>query len=376
MAPVRKNIILVTWFGTPNYGTTLQAYALYAALEERGFNVRILRRFKEPFTARNIKDNFFYAHGIRRFWKYAPQPFPSKMRKIRRFCRASIRTSVVCTAADLRRLLEDTDIFVAGSDQLWNCYDHFRGFEFLAFAPGKKKIAYASSIGAKDIPPEYREKVKEYLSEFRHISVREPSGASFLASLTGREDIVPALDPVLLQKSRFWEEEADKADRRILRAFPSAGYTLYYILGKTRPGEEFAWPADTDVSRNGQAIIVPSGENPDFSIPGALVADRVGIREFIALFRGASRIVTDSFHGTALSIAFQKQFINLARFSDRDPASQNIRLHDLLSNLEIGDRTWQGVPLPRIDYDAVQKRLERIRAQSESFLEKALSDEV
>ena len=210
MAKNRMNIGLVTWFGTPNYGTNLQAYALYKALEERDCNVRIIRRFKTPFSLKHIKDNFFYAHGIRRFWKYDRNHFPEKARLIRRFCREEIKTANVYTRKDLDRLLRDTDLFVAGSDQLWNCHDHFRGFEFLDFAGGKRKISYGTSIGTRSIPAEHQEKVKEYLSDFKHISLREQSGASSVAEITGRTDIATVLDPVLLQDKAFWEAEAAK----------------------------------------------------------------------------------------------------------------------------------------------------------------------
>ena len=343
----KKNIGLVTWFGTPNYGTSLQAYALYKALEERGCNVKIIRRFKEPFNLKNIKDNFFYAHGIRRFWKYGRDRFPAK------------------TRGDLHRLLESTDLFVAGSDQLWNCRDHFRGFEFLEFAVGKKKISYATSIGTAEIPDEYKEKVKEYLSDFQYISLREQSGASSIAEVTGRDDIATVLDPVLLQDREFWESFSGSA--RQTPAMPE-GYVLYYILKKV--------PSAASLPRDDRrkAVIIPSGENPDFTLPGATIVPDAGLREFVALVRGASLVVTDSFHGTALAIALERQFVNLKRFSDSDIASQNIRLKDLLDRLGIDDRTWQGeMPAP-IDYAPVRARLEILRKESAAYLEKALAD--
>ena len=358
----KKNIGLVTWFGTPNFGTNLQAYALYKELEERGFNVKIIKRFKTPFTLKNIKDNFFYAHGIRRFWKYHPDPTPLKTRKIRRFIQSEMDIAQVYTGHDLKKLLEWGDLFVAGSDQLWNGYDHFRGFEFLDFAAGKPKISYATSIGAQDIPEEHREKVKDYLAEFKKISLRERSGASSISRITGRSDIATVLDPVLLRPQAFWDQVADKA----ASASEKPGI-LYYILKKTTAGELPLYPGQ-------RALVVPSGENPDLAVPGATVIPDAGIPEFVALVRNADLVVTDSFHGTALSILFSRPFVNLNRFREEDAASQNVRLRDLLDSLGIPDRTWQGEALPPIDYTAVQARLEALRAESASFLDKALSD--
>ena len=365
----KKNIGLVTWFGTPNYGTTLQAYALYELLGERGCNVRIIKRFKEPFTLKNIKDNFFYANGIRRFWKYGRNPFPVKMRRIRQFCRNEMKVATVYSAGDLRRLLGWADLFVAGSDQLWNCYDHFRSFEFLGFAHGKKKISYATSIGTSGIPDEYGEKVKEYLSDFQHISIRERSGASSIAALTGRADIATVLDPVLLQDPAFWN---DIADRGVPCHFDQS-YILWYVLHRPS-GEQVRQIREMAEESGRKIVIVPSGEAPEFGIEGATVAREAGLPEFVALVRGASLVITDSFHGTALSIVFSKPFISLKRFSDADPASQNVRIKDLLERLGIPARTLEK-GLEPIDYEPVQRRLAQLRSESAAWLDKALGDD-
>ena len=378
------NIGLVTWFGTPNYGTNLQAYALYKALEERECNVRLIKRFKTPFSLKNIKDNFFYAHGIRRFWKYGHNRFPAKTRLIRRFCREEFQTARIYTERDLKRMLRDTDIFIAGSDQLWNCHDHFRGFEFLDFATGKHKISYGTSIGTADIPADLRSKVKRYLADYKRISLREQSGASSIAAITGRTDIATVLDPVLLQDKAFWEAEAAKCSARFLHSLHSPGYVLYYILKKGDAASVQLKAVEkhiTDLGSPLRKIIIPSGENPHFTLPGATVIKNAGIREFIALVQGASLVVTDSYHGTALSIVLERQFVNLKRFSDSDKASQNIRLKDLLERLGIGERNAKSpanndvsAVMPSIDYDVIRPRLERLRAQSNLFLDKALAD--
>ena len=360
MGKVKKNIGLVTWFGTPNYGTNLQAYALYRVLEEKGFNVRIIKRFKEPFTLKNIKDNLFYAHGIRRFWKYAPEAFPGKIRKIRRFCRKQMQTATVYTRSDLQRLLERTDLFIAGSDQLWNCYDHFRGFEFLDFAAGKPKVSYATSIGTRGIPQEYQEKVKEYLSDFQHISIREQSGASSISALTERSDIATVLDPVLLQDRAFWDALAVRSQASL----PAPGYTLWYILKRT---EREALPAI-----DGRNVIIPSGENPDFTLPDATLIPDAGLEDFVALIRNAGTVVTDSFHGTALSIEFSRPFISLKRFSDTAEASQNIRISDLLHRIGI-ETDAEGNVTEQIDYQKIQDRLSELRKESNDYLDQALS---
>ena len=136
-----------------------------------------------------------------------------------------------------------------------------------------------------------------------------------------------------------------------------------------------------EAGRHLPAIIIPSGENPLFSLPRATVVKNAGVHEFITLVQGASLVITDSYHGTALSIALERQFINLKRFKDNEVSSQNIRLKDLLDRLGIASRTIQeqvtkitGKDLLPIDYDAVRPQLEQLRAESNLYLDKALSD--
>ena len=49
-------------------------------------------------------------------------------------------------------LLSEVDVFMTGSDQIWNCCHRFDSFMFLDFVGGGKRVAYASSIGTNCVP--------------------------------------------------------------------------------------------------------------------------------------------------------------------------------------------------------------------------------
>ena len=361
-----KQIGIVTWFDTPNYGTTLQAYALFRILRELGYAPCLIKRFQDPTSLRAVKDNLNALLGIRRFWKYRPDPCPAKKRAIHRFCKEELTVRSVVTKRDLDRLLKETSLFVCGSDQLWNCHDHFRPFEFLAFAGDVRRISYATSLGARDIPPALEEPVREYLSRFERISVRESHSVELLSRLLGRDDIRRADDPTFLLTARQWRQMAQRS--AILP--PQEPYLLCYLL---KQDSEYPAVIDRLARENGigSIVIVPSGENPSLRIPGADIV-QAGIREFVRLVDGAALVCTDSFHGIALSVNLSKDFIAFRRFCDRAPGSQNQRLYDLFDRLGLGNRFYADGPMAPIDYVTIQKRTAALREASLHFLKEAL----
>lgn len=101
-------------------------------------------------------------------------------------------------------LIDQYDFFVAGSDQIWNpIFRHGSSFDFLAFAPRDKRIAYAPSFGISYIPYKYKDAYTEWLNGFSYLSVREDAGAQIIESLTSKK--VPVLvDPTLLLTKEEW----------------------------------------------------------------------------------------------------------------------------------------------------------------------------
>jgi hypothetical protein len=126
------------------------------------------------------------------------------------------------------------------------------------------------------------------------------------------------------------------------------------------------------ISELDHALILPSNDFPLETISGAERIEDAGPREFISLLSGADAVLTDSFHGSALSINLGKQFYCVKRFSDADPLSQNSRLYDLFSLFGIGDRFLENGEPEKIDYKAARKRLKELRTESLSFLKKEI----
>ena len=98
----------------------------------------------------------------------------------------------------------------------------------------------------------------------------------------------------------------------------------------------------------------------------------VGLQEFIGLVDGAALVVTDSFHGLALSALLSKEMLLLRRFSDDDPASQNGRLYELAGQLGLDSRFFSGFIPPVADWTSVQERIDAMRSEAYTILKDTL----
>ena len=94
------------------------------------------------------------------------------------------------------------------------------------------------------------------------------------------------------------------------------------------------------------------------------------VEEWLAHFRDADCILTDSFHATAFSVNFHKPFIAIP--PPRFPG----RLESILQLTRLENRMYRGGemtdPAAPVDWQAVDSILERERAKTWRFLENAL----
>lgn len=352
---MKENIGLFTWLGDGNYGTALQAYALYSAISKLGHPVYVLshksprRELKKFFC--NKRTNASACH-IRRFHK-------ERMKIRTAWCSAGLRLHNLSTKA-----------YVCGSDQMWNTWHSFNPFNFLSFAGRCKRIAYAPSLGAASFEPSTENAVRALLSRFDHISLREESSTSAVRKLSGRSDVVTVLDPVFLPDRAEWESIASGAEKSI---GAGSGYILCYLLKNRDYDAEIA-----DIRRLSgidKVAVIPATENQEIKIGGAEYFPGAGVEDFMQLIRNASLVVTDSFHATAFSIIFGKQFVEFKRFSENDPASQNSRIACLLESLGLEGRFYdEGKWQSTIDYSTINQKLDPMRRQSLEYLRKALED--
>lgn len=386
---------IVTWISYQNYGTILQAYAMQQALEGLGHEAKVLsdqevlRVFRQdhPFPKELIeadrRSNQVASAGVRELLRHPgrllrsvkirldregyAEPFESSRKAISDFVERELALDADVTPENLAALNDRYDAFVCGSDQIWSLLpENFNPYYYLSFA-AKSKLAYAPSLGTDRIPAEAATRVRELLADFRALAVRESRLAEELRELLGRE-VAWVADPTLLHDRSFW------ADFASIAAPTRRRYLLCYFL---QSREWYFDRAEQLAKALGlKLVLLPS--RWEHLIRGCVETKTVGLREFVAYFRDAACVLTDSYHGMIFSMLFEKNFQYLRRFSSEDPRSQNLRVESLLSRLELRDRIVgpedPALPvMPAPDYKAVSEKLAAFRASSLHYLAGSLS---
>lgn len=386
----RKRICIVTAYGLGegryNYGTSLQSFALLNKLLSLGYDAAILpERLSSDFITLITRPgyflNFIRQDGIRPIFHYVCRKlFPRRhkeniasrtddgvLKKMRDWSDRHYRVTNITSRGEWVSYLESVDCFVSGSDQMWNTYMRFNPFHFLYFVGHGKRVSYASSIGTAGINPSYADKVMKLLRKFEHISVRERAGLEALSELTGRDDIVHVLDPTFLMTDSEWITVANRVELDF--SLPQR-YILCYILSSDKKYIDQINEIRKIIGIE-KIVVVPSFENPSFSVDGCLRYEFPTPSEFVSLIKNADFVCTDSFHGTAFSINLSKPFVVFKRFEDGDPKSQNLRIYELLGTFDLSSRIYEKHSLRwhfSIDWASVQRRLAVMREKSLEYL--------
>ncbi|MCM1500290.1 MAG: polysaccharide pyruvyl transferase family protein [Clostridium sp.] len=308
MKDVKKIKILTIHFGV-NHGSVLQAYALSKYLSNNGFDAKIIdyipKRYSLWTNLEKKKGQYPVFILIAYYLILCLRLYPKRY-MFRHFCKKNLMLTNCIKGADgLKDISDDGDVFVAGSDQVWN--EDYNGTDdfsyYFDFLPDcKKRVAYAASFGKSELFPEkYGKIVINYLRKFDAIGVREIDGVNKLAHY-GIE-AVHVTDPTMLLNKEEWRDFSKTSIYRRLRNKP---YILVYVMDGIY--EKLLDLAKMIKKRYGYMIIVLAFYRiADPSIDKMLHwADP---KDFVALVDGAECVVTNSFHGTAFSIIFEKPSI-------------------------------------------------------------------
>jgi len=381
-----KKVGIVSCYFKNNYGSMLQAYA----------TKKILDNNEIPNETINIDSNVDFKKGKTKYYK--SQIFNFKFikakfgmiklkvdKKINRELgkNIAIRTdkykefkkefnlSMVCTNyKNLAEMTEKkyTDVIV-GSDQLWLPVNVVADYYTLNWVPEEiNKISYATSFGFSSVPEKYNEKYSKFLKRINHLSVREQSGVEIIKNVAGI-DAKLVSDPTILLTKSEWEKEAT-AERIIKEK-----YILCYFLGNNIEHRKFAERLKQETG----CKIVSLNHADEYVKYSDKFCDYapydIGPREWINLIQNADYVCTDSFHGTAFSIIFNKIFFDFRRHSSKSKVSTNSRIDSLLNIAGIsteriltGTENIQDVLKYKIDYEKVNENMDKFREDSKTWL--------
>lgn len=373
-----NTIGIITIHKIHNYGSVLQAYALQRVCEEMGYKVEII---DYVFPNKQHQNNKY--SDISDFQPKEPKwikllfvnSLLRQHRGIANFVRRYLHLSSESYYApdDLIINPPKYEIYITGSDQLWNPrWCNGDPAFLLHFAPDNAlKISYAASIGANCIPDELKPQYKYLLERYAHISVRENSGIQGVKDIIGVETTV-VLDPTLLLNRDQWNQIAVSK-----RQFKKK-YILCYFLNYTFNAFPYVDQlAEYVQKQTGYEIVRVARPPHKLGLPHTHYRVGASPEEFLALVRDAEIVLTTSFHGTAFAVNYGKPVFTVVQ--DRDASDS--RQVSLMCNLGLDNQILSVTdPMPdksRFTYDelAEQERLQAMREKSMDYLRRSLQDE-
>lgn len=362
-------INIITCHDVYNYGASLQAYALSTYLMAIGHEVEIID-YKPDYLSHHYE--FGYVDERNKYYQlckkskifhfvYSLRLVPvtfATWRRIKPFSRFK-KERLKCSKrySNLKSLQLDPpngDLYIAGSDQIWNCNlpNGKDAAFFLSFGTPKRKVSYAASFAMSSIPNEYKEMLKSYLANIDSISVREESAVSLLANIGYKSKAV--IDPVYLLKKELWNDFAGNV--RIIKE----QYVLVYNLNHNNTSA-IKTEAIRVAKKHGCIIVaIDSSFKCKFSKRNIHDAGPV---EFVNLIKNASYVVTDSFHGMSFALIMQKPFSVWHKHSDSS------RIYDLLSDIGVTSCINNSIIENNFNWSIISKKIKQKVDDSITFLQ-------
>lgn len=291
-------ILILTQPLLNNYGCLLQNYAMQRVLERLGnqsvtFDVILPSNLLGYVLSCMKTFMLFFIPGKRRsFAKYVKPVRRNALSD--KFVLDYLKTTKPSSKYSKNLIVQNSiDAVIVGSDQVWRPKYNFQIEDmFLRFAErlSIKRISYAASFGVDnwEYSPKQTRKCSALARKFDAISVREESGIKLCKEYLG-VDAALVLDPTLLLKKEDYLSVCEDV------LVCNEKYLAVYVLNEN---EEVTDAYEKEAMVRGLVVKkFHADSKATLSVP-----------EWLAMFRDASFVVTDSFHGTVFSIIFGKDF--------------------------------------------------------------------
>jgi hypothetical protein len=363
---------ILTYQRAHNYGALLQAFALKTYVQNLGHKVELIDYWPKYHSLEYELIPYF-----------SKRSFLGKIKSILLLSLLSLRIikrragyinfmrSFLGLSKNIKYKLVDElanvnfDIILYGSDQIWRKHNNplLKGFDSVYYGEGVskkiKKVSYAASMGVLALSTENNRFLSNHLGEFKNISVRESNLQFELENrINCKSSLV--LDPVFLLDKDVWI-------KYIPNSLVSEKYIFLYQL-KEDPSSIILAQKLQDYF--GYRVIEVKADANTFSF-GNRYKHSASPFEFLSLIKNAEFVVSTSFHGTAFSVIFEKQFYAIGMGNNSD------RVRTLLNTLGISTRLLYSVNDINyddiIDYNKVKENLVSSIDLSMSFVKENLN---
>jgi len=338
------SIKIFTFYYTNNYGALIQALSLKEFLT-KNCNTKVdfatyqpknllFREIYRPIVKRNLIEafrNILKSYKLRIWKRKKNLPKPSNSKEI-----------------------NNTLISIYGSDAIWHTFNYL-GFQpyFFGHKNDSFKISYGASIGPTNFDNtdvEEKEKIKNLLRTYDHISVRDANTAKLVKEMTGSEPLV-VVDPIFLTDLNFINYSKNKIENFVL------------VYGTVFSKEDKTKIINFCKSKNLKIISI--GYTNDWVDENYIYANP---DEFLSYILKANYVFTSMFHGIMFSVKFKKNF-----WYSTDPIRTN-KIKYFIDNLNLSSRALINSEnlSKNIDYENINKKLDEWINISKKFLKERI----
>lgn len=340
---------ILTFHDTTNFGSLLQTYGLYKAIEKLGRECEVIDYQCQSIVERELPRPIKFTFNVRLLARQLLLHYfaTKKYRALSKFSVKRLKLSRRYDRSDISKSDNNYDKYVVGSDIVWGL-DITKGDTayFLDFVSDKsRKFAFSSSIGN---PWEEKDKtvIRPLVSEFSYIAVREEESAQWIEELTSQKpDVV--CDPTMLISSDEWAEI--KSDK-----YKEQKYVLVYFDNSQHSCLNMA--KQYAKQHNLKVLFINYG----IPVKGVCSVHPYSLEDFLSLIYYADRVFTASYHGMLFSVYFNKQFVYFNR-------AHKSRMNTLAKRLNVQNCNGEEVDvmkMPMVDYDTVNNLVEQYRNHS------------
>ena len=349
-------IRIITIHGIPNFGSVFQSYGLCKYLIDNGYTDTKVIDYNPGYYK-----NKSLISTVGRVLNY--KSYITRTKKFRTFLEENLPMTAerFKTFEELKNHNFDADVYIAGGDQLWNVFyacgndDAYK----LTFVNGKK-ISNETRMRQKAFQREQLEELGEKLKVFSAVSVREPSTVSLLESVNIKATW--CVDPVFLPDVSDYD--------KFIKPINEPDYMMVYLVTPSKLLEDCIKYLSQKYNLK---VILCSGFSKKCTCD-KFIKD-LGPDEMLSYIKNAKIVLSSSFHATAFSLIFQKQFFTILPGEHTNELITDLLEMRDLSNRIITDETLLEKTLDSvIDYSKTNNYSEHIK-KSQEYLQRALSDD-
>ncbi len=360
---MKKNVLIATYNDSKNnYGAVFQSFALSETIKNLGHDVTFVTLKNPPSSgSRKINIKTKIKQMIVKILSIPNQ----KKRDFRteKFGYFKAKTQKRVYYTNYETLITNppqADVFLSGSDQVWNPKSFRKDFFFPYISKDKPLISYAASMGVEQIPQENEILFSKYISRYDCVSVREDTMIKIISQYTEKK-IHHHIDPVFLVAPTVWHSLEHK-----YTCLKYDRYILMYLITWDKKNNDVLYRLKKETGLP-LVLVTLGGLKPKYADQVIMDASP---EEFLYLLSNAEMVVASSFHGVALSIVFNKPFIAVSG------QHCSTRIQSLLRclNLTEHDTLEMSFDAAKVDYDLVNALIEKEKEKSIRYLEEAIGN--